>query len=104
MVSRWLPGCGTARSMSYRRLEDSRCDNECAPRSTCTFPSALGVEQGPRHSHIPTSTPYLGLCTPCTCTQATHTSSRQCAALSTHCSATRKPPHTCLPFTCTEAM
>lgn len=54
-------------------------------------------EQGPYPSPSP------ALCTR-TLAQGTHTSSRQCAALSTHCSATRKPPHTCLPFTCTEAM
>lgn len=44
MVSGWLSGWGTARSTSYRRFEGSGCDRECAPRRTCSFPSALEVE------------------------------------------------------------
>lgn len=57
MVSRRLSGWGTARSTSYRRLKGSLCDSECAPRSTCTFPSALGVGYGPRQSKVPTPNP-----------------------------------------------
>lgn len=100
MVSGRLPGWGTARSTSYRRLEGSGCDRECAPRRTCTFPSALGVGW----THIRTTSPPPRPARPHSLSRATHTSSRQCAALMTHCSAIRKPPHTCLPFTCTDAM
>lgn len=53
MVSGRLSGWGTARSTSYRRLEGSGCDRECAPRSTCTFPSALGVGWTHHQSHVP---------------------------------------------------
>lgn len=102
MVSGRLFGWGTARSTLYSCLEGSGCDSECAPRSTCTKVSLvfLGVGQGPRQIRVPPPpNPFPGLF-PTT----THTCSRQCAALSTHCSVTRKPPHTCVPFTCTEAM
>lgn len=48
----------------------------------------------PPEAPLPPSSPH----------PATHTPSMQCAALSTHCSSTRVPPHTCVPFTCTDAM
>lgn len=38
------------------------------------------------------------------CPPGTHVPSVQCAALSTHCSAMRKPPQTCCPSSCSEAM
>lgn len=105
MVSRRLSGWGTARSTSYQRLDGSGCDRECAPRSTRTFPSALGAGLGsqprPRRPAPPRRAPPRPAAP---AAPAAHTSSRQCAALSTQRSDTRKPPHTCLPSTCTDAM
>lgn len=49
MVSGRLSGWGTARSTSYRRLEGSGRVRECAPSSTCTFPSALEAGGGVVH-------------------------------------------------------
>lgn len=51
MVSGLLSGWGTERVTSYRRLEGSGCDKECAPSSTCTLPSlwtGAGAEVGAR--------------------------------------------------------
>lgn len=61
------------------------------------LPIGPGSGADAHQNHVP-ATPPRSL------PRTTHTSSRQCAALITHCSAIRKPPHTCLPFTCTDAM
>lgn len=62
MVSGRLSGWGTARSTSYRRLEGSGCDRECAPKSTCTFPPALGVGCTSEPRPHPAQTSSRALC------------------------------------------
>lgn len=57
MVSGRLSGWGTARITSYRRLDASFLDRECAPRSTCTFPPALGRERGVHAGQSPPPAP-----------------------------------------------
>lgn len=62
MVSGRLSGWGTARSTSYRRLDGSGCDRECAPRSTLTV--SLGLELG-RGVHVSSTSPPLPHHIPC---------------------------------------
>jgi len=66
------------------------------------LPIGPGSGVDAHQNHVPSAPPRPAW--PRSLPRATHTSSRQCAALITHCSAIRKPPHTCLPFTCTDAM